>query len=104
MEFIVENLADVAVRQARSERQINAIQTLVKTGMKMLAGLTAAQRKTDAVVRGLASSHEQLTTSHKKTEEALRELAASQKRTDETVRQLAASQKRWFDKGSNGKA
>jgi hypothetical protein len=104
MAFILENLADVAVRQARSERRIHAMQTIVKTGIKMLAGLTAAQKKTDAVVRGLAVSHEELAASHKRTEEALREVAVSQKKTDETVRQLAASQKRWFDRNSNGKA
>jgi len=90
MEFILENLADVAARQARSERQIHALQAIVKTGMKMLVGLTAAQKKTDAAVRELAVSHKELAVSHKKTEEALRE--------------LAASQKRWFDRNPNGKA
>ena len=41
MEFILENLAAVAARQARSERQIHALQTIAKTGMKMLVGLTS---------------------------------------------------------------
>jgi len=97
MEFILENLADVAARQARSERQIHALQAIVKTGMKMLVGLTAAQKKTDAAVRELAVSHKELAVSHK-------ELADSHKKTEEALRELAASQKRWFDRNPNGKA
>jgi hypothetical protein len=83
MEFILENLGDVAVKQARSERQIHSIQNLLKIGMRQLVNLTAAQKRTDQAVREMAVS--------------VRELAASQKRTD-------ARFQRWLDRGSNGKS
>ena len=83
MEFILENLADVAVKQARSERQIHGIQNLVKIGMRQLINLAAAQKRTDHAVREMAVS--------------MKELAASQKRTDERFQ-------RWLDRSSNGKS
>lgn len=104
MEFILENLAAVAVGQARSERQIHALQSIVKTGMKMLAGLTAAQKKTDAAVREMAVSHKELAVSHKELAASHKELVDSHKKTEEALRELAASQKRWFDRGPNGRA
>jgi hypothetical protein len=83
MEFILQNLADVAVKQARSERQIHGIQNLLKIGMRQLVNLAVAQKRTDKAVRDVADS--------------VKELAAAQKRTD-------ARFQRWLDRGSNGKS
>ena len=100
MEFITENLADVSVKlgdpatkQARTDRQMRGLQTLVKTGMLMLAKQQQEGTKTRQELRSHAAS---VAASHKQTEQALRELAASQKRTDEKFQ-------RWLDRGSNGK-
>jgi hypothetical protein len=91
MQFIVNNLADLTVKQqqadirmSRMERQLNGIQTIVKTGMKILVKLEQAQKRTDAVVKELGTR--------------VTELTAHQKRTDEKF-------DRWLDsmnKGSNG--
>jgi len=91
MQFIVENMAAVTVNQqradlrmARMERQLKGIQTIVKTGMKMLVKLEQAQKRTDAAVKELSRNVE--------------ELATHQKRTDEKF-------ERWLDsmnKSSNG--
>lgn len=100
MEFITETLADVGVKlgdlgtkQARTDRQMRGLQTIVKTGMRMMVKLQAEGAKTRQELRSLAASQ---AASHKQTEQALRDLAASQKRTDERFQ-------RWLDRGSNGR-
>jgi hypothetical protein len=90
MQFIVDNLAEITVKQqqaevraARTDRQIQALQKLVKTGMKMLVGLQQEHKKL---------AEEQILT-----QRDLRELARAQKRTDEKFQ-------RWLDSrnGPNG--
>src|SRR5260221_339639 len=90
MEFILENLAgvtaklsEVADRQARNDRQIRGIHTLLKMAMRELVTVAAAQKRTDKAVREVADS--------------VKEWAASQKRTDERFQ-------RWLDRGSTGKS
>src|SRR5882672_7795497 len=92
MEFIVNNLADLTVKQARTDRQIHGLQTLVKTGMRMLVKTQDSVKRTDTVVRGLADDQ-------KRTKQALRELAmqmgelaVAQKRTEERFQ-------RWLERG-----
>lgn len=89
MEFIVDNLADVSVKlgdlatkQARAERQMRGLQTLVKTGTKMMVKLQQEGVKARKEIS--------------QTQQELRDLAAAQKRTDEKFQ-------RWLDRGSNGK-
>ena len=95
MEFIVNNLADLTVKQARTDRQIHGLQILVKTGMRMLVKVQDNVKRTDQVVRGLVIQQ-------KRTDQALRELAGqmgelavAQKRSEERFQ-------RWLERGSNG--
>ena len=125
MEFILENLADVGVtlaelgvKQARTERQIHGLQTLAKMGVRQLVKLGAAQKRTEKMVyelavshRELAASHKELAASHKELAASQKELAASHKLTEKALRELAVSQKRtdekfqrWLDRGHNGKS
>jgi hypothetical protein len=76
MQFILENLAAVTasqqkaeVRAARTERQIKASQTLMKTGMKLIVRLEMGQQRLHTEIK---------------------DLAAQQKRTDQKI-------DRWFD-------
>ena len=124
MEFILENLAPVAVRQARFERQIHGIQTLLKIGARQLVrmgsgipGLAAEQKRTNQAVRELAASQKQtaqtvraLAAAQKRTDEAVHQLATDVKELAADVKELAASQKRtderfqrWLDHGTNAR-
>ena len=110
MEFILDTLADVGVKQARTDRQIHGLQTLAKIGMRQIVALGAAQKRTEKIVHELAASHKELTASHKELTASHKELAASHKLTEKAMRDLAASQKRtdekfqrWLDRGPNGK-
>jgi hypothetical protein len=97
MQFIVDTLADVAVKQQvaevraqraeqrmdKLERQMKGIQTLVKVGMKMMIDIQKVQRRTDLKMAELA--------------EEMAGLAAAQKATDRRFGEWLAS-----NKGSNG--
>ena len=100
IEFILENMSDLTVKQARTDRQIRGLQTIVKTGMRMLAkmqeqGIKVRQEiaKTQQELRELAAAQKE---SQKRTDRALAELAEAQKRTDEKFQ-------RWLDRSSNGR-
>ena len=92
MQFTVDHMAALTARQeqadiraARMDRRMAGLQTLVKTGMRMVVKLEQGQRKLDAKMAVMA--------------EALAGLAASQKRTDQKF-------DRWLDsinKGGNGR-
>ncbi len=105
MQFIVETLADVAVRQQEAEvrakkaearadradarldkieRQMKGIQTLVKIGMRGIIELREMQKRAQVEMREMR--------------ESMKNLSERQKRTDERF-------DRWLDsmnKGSNG--
>jgi peptidoglycan hydrolase CwlO-like protein len=84
MDFIVENLAALTVSQQKTDRQMRGLQTLVKTGMRMLIDLQRAQKRTDERMAELAESQ--------------KELAAQQKRTDEKFERWLNS----LNQGTNG--
>jgi chromosome segregation ATPase len=98
MQFILDNMAALTVSQqkgeiriARIERQMAGLQTLVKTGMRMMVKLQQSHQKLEASMRALTQAQAQ-------TKQALAELAAQHKRTDQKF-------ERWLDsmnKGSNG--
>ncbi len=105
MQFIVETLADVAVRQQRAEarapradarlekieRQMKGLQTLVKTGMNILIAHGRSMKNIDVKIAALTDA--QIRAQHE-----MRELRESMKRTDEKF-------DRWLDsmnRGSNG--
>ena len=81
-------LADLTVKQARTDRQIHGLQVLVKTGMKMLV-------KMQQSVKALAGEHKRTEQVIRKLGTRMDELAVAQKRTDERF-------ERWLDRGSNG--
>jgi peptidoglycan hydrolase CwlO-like protein len=84
MDFIVENLAALTVSQQKTDRQMRSLQTLVKTGMRMMVDLQRAQKRTDERMAELAA--------------AQKELAAAQKRTDEKFERWLNS----LNRGTNG--
>jgi peptidoglycan hydrolase CwlO-like protein len=109
MNFIVETLADVAVRQQAAEvrakradqrmdraeqrmdkfeRQMKGIQTLVKTGMKVMVDIQKTQKVTNQKLTALT---EQVT-----------ELAESQRDTDRKFKNWLESMRSNGHKGSNG--
>ena len=98
MQFIVDHTAALTVRQeqadiraARMDRRMAGLQTLVKTGMRMIVKLEQGQRTLNERMAELAEAQS-------RTEKALADLAASQKRTDQKF-------DRWLDSintGSNG--
>src|SRR5229473_4715909 len=91
LDFVVKTLADVVARQqqaevraARTDRQIEGLRTIVKTGMKMMVKLGQG---------------------HKSLQAELKELAAAQKRTDAALARTDQRFDRWLDsvnKGMNG--
>src|ERR1700732_2948872 len=91
MEFVLENLASVAASQQalvasqkKTDRHIHGLQTVVKTGMRMLVRL-------EQNVAELAKAQKELSVAQK-------ELATQQKRTDQKF-------ERWLEslqKGLNG--
>ena len=124
MEFILENLADLGVKQARTDRQMRGLQTIVKTGMRMLAKMQEQGVKTRQEIaitqqelrslavsqKDLAVSQKDLAASQKDLAASQKDLSASQKRTDQVLRELAEAQKRteekfqrWLDRGGNGR-
>jgi len=91
MDFIVENLAALTFSQQRTDRQILALQKLVKTGMQMLVNLNQKTAQLAVAQRELAMAQREMAVTQK-------ELAAAQLRTDEKF-------ERWLDsinKGANG--
>src|SRR5579862_7204128 len=60
MDFIVENLAALTVSQQKTDRQMRGLQTLVKTGMRMLIDLQRSQKRTDERMAELAESQKEL--------------------------------------------
>jgi hypothetical protein len=105
MEFIVETLADVAVRQQQAEarakqadvrlekmeRQMKGIQTLVKTGMNILIEHGRHLKNLDVKIAAL-------TDAQIRAQDEMREMRGNQKRADQKF-------ERWLDsmnKGSNG--
>ena len=105
MEFIVENLAAVTVRQQETERSIRGLRTIVQGGMRILVRLEQNQAKFEENQQNLDTKIAALADAQIRTEESLstlaaaqKELAAAQKRTDQKF-------ERWLDsmnKGSNG--
>jgi hypothetical protein len=82
MQFIVENLAAVTasqqqaeVRAARTDRQIKGFQSLMLTGMKLIAKLQKGQRQIQVEIK---------------------RLSAQQQRTEQKI-------DRWLKNGSNGR-
>jgi hypothetical protein len=112
MQFIVENLAAVTasqqqaeVRAARADRQIRGLQTLVRTGMKIIVKLGEGQRRLQENQRQLQEGHKQLQKElregHKQLRAEIRALAISQKRTDAKFDRFLDSLKGGSN-GSNG--
>src|ERR1017187_7142502 len=107
MEFIVENLAAVTVRQQETERSIRGLRTIVKAGMGILVKLEQNQLKFEQNQFKFEQNQQNLDTkiaaladAQIRTEESLKELAAAQKRTDQKF-------ERWLDsmnKGSDRKS
>src|ERR1700680_1966705 len=112
MEFVLENLASVAASQQalaasqkKTDRQIHGLQTVVKTGMRMLvrleqnvAELAKAQKELSVSQKELSVSQKGLWVAQKELSVAQKELAVQQKRTDQKF-------ERWLDslqKGLNG--
>lgn len=98
-EFIVENLVDVAARQQRAEvradrtdRQIRGLQTLMKTGMKMLVKMERRQTKAEKETADLRQMLKEITAELRV---EIKEIAAAQKRTD-------ARFDRWLESLKNG--
>jgi hypothetical protein len=66
MQFILDNLAAVTASQqqaearaARIDRQIKAIQTLMRTGMKLIVRLEKGQQRLHAEIKELAAQQRQ---------------------------------------------
>ena len=105
LQFILDNMAALTVSQqkseirlARIERQMTGLQTIVKTGMRMMVKLQQGQRKLQQSQHKLEQSQLKLEESQARTDQALAELAAQHKRTDQKF-------ERWLDsmnKGGNG--
>jgi peptidoglycan hydrolase CwlO-like protein len=95
MKFIVRTLADLTVKQARTDRKIHGLQVLVKTGMRMLVKTQDSVKRTDQVVRGLADEQKRTKQALRELAEQMGELAVAQKRTEERFQQ-------WLERGSNG--
>jgi chromosome segregation ATPase len=111
MNFIVENLASVTVRQDRAENQIEAIRKLVVTGMKMMVGIQKAQKRNEhdiarltKSVDGMKKGMDELREAHKELAAELRELAASQKDLAESQKKTDRRFDEWLsaNRGSNG--
>lgn len=105
MEFIVENLADVAARQQRAEiradrtdRQIRGLQNLAKIGLRLMAKAEQRQTKFEQRQTKFEQRQDRAEAEMAELRQALKELAAAQKRTD-------ARFDRWLDSlpnASNG--
>ena len=72
MEFILDTLAEVGVKQARTERRMYELQALAKIGLRHMTALGAFHKVVAALRRVLAASG-------KLSEKSMREMAASQK-------------------------
>ncbi len=102
MNFIVETLADVAVRQQAAEvranraeqrmdkfeRQMRGLQTLVKTGMRMMIDIQKTQKVMNQKLTALTVQ--------------VTELTESQKDTDRKFKNWLESMRSNGHKGSNG--
>ena len=72
-------------RQAKTDKQLAAIRTILKAGMKMMVRLEEGQRQNQAAIKELAASH--------------KELAAAQADTQKTLKAFIDSMRR----GGNGR-
>jgi chromosome segregation ATPase len=109
MQFIVDTLADVAVKQQvaevraqraeqrmdKLERQMKGIQTLVKTGMKKIIDVQKAQKVTNQKLSALTDQVADLA-------QETAGLAESQKDTDRKFKSWLESMRSNGHKGSNG--
>jgi peptidoglycan hydrolase CwlO-like protein len=119
LQFILDNMAALTViqqkseiRLARIERQMAGLQTIVKTGMRMMVKLQQGQHKLEQNQLKLEQSQLRLEKSHQTLDLRMAEMAAAQARTDQALAELAVQHKRtdlkferWLDsmnKGSNG--
>ena len=119
LQFILDNMAALTVSQQKSEirlawieRQMTGLQTIVKTGMRMMVKLQQGQRKLQQSQHKLEQSQHKLEQSQYKLEQSQLKLEESQARTDQALAELAAQHKRtdqkferWLDsmnKGGNG--
>jgi hypothetical protein len=91
MEFIVENLAALTVSQQKADRQMRGLQTLVKTGMRMLIDLNGTVKK---LTEAQALTEQRMA----ELAEAQKDLAIQQKRTDEKFERWLNS----LNQGANG--
>ena len=91
MEFIVENLAALTVSQQKTDRQMRGLQTLVKTGMRMLLDLNG---KVNKLIEAQAFLDQRMS----ELAEAQRDLAIQHKRTDEKFERWLNS----LNQGTNG--
>lgn len=91
MDFIVENLTALTVSQQKTDRQIRGLQTLVKTGVRMLVDLNG---KVKMLIAAQAVTEQRMT----ELAEAQKQLATAQKRTDERFDRWLTS----INKGTNG--
>jgi hypothetical protein len=91
MEFIVENLAALTVSQQKTDRQMRGLQTLVKTGMRMLLDLNGTVKK---LTEAQALTEQRMA----ELAEAQKDLAIQQKRTDEKFERWLNS----LNQGANG--
>jgi hypothetical protein len=98
MEFIVENLAALTVSQQKTERQMRGLQTLVKTGMRIVIKMQQGQRELKIQQKEVSSKIDMLIESQMRTDERIAELTAAQKRTDERFDRWLNS----LNRGTNG--
>ncbi len=105
MQFILDNVAALTVSQqkaevrvARIERQMSGLQTIVKTGMRMIVKLQQGQQKLQHGQQKLQQSHHRLDARMEELAQALAELAVQHKRTDQKFERWLES----LNKGSNG--
>jgi uncharacterized phage infection (PIP) family protein YhgE len=90
IEFILEMQAKHEVRMAKLDQRLDGIAKLIKTGMKVLAGLSESQKDQDGKINILIHSQQQLTESQQQLTEAhqrlatrMEELAEAQRITDQ---------------------
>lgn len=84
IEFILQHqartevvLARVTDRQDRAEKSMNGIRTILKTGMRMMVKLTAAQKRTESNLVRLEEKVERLAEAQGHTEKSLDRLIKS---------------------------
>ena len=98
MEFILEQQAATASWQAKTDRRLDAIGKLLKTGMRMLVQTDEKLKEVAVSHRQLAATVHQLGETVQQLGETVQQLAIAQKGTDRTLSRVIESMRR----GSNG--